>query len=233
MDMTWSAVSKIRFTVLLLMLFVISGCVKPAQEQGLPDLNRDLELEIRLTAADFSIIESYSEVVDASYASLLEKFTIPETVRLEFAGKDVGIPEISPGNAVGMGLTNGRSMVVYLFDIAHRPGYGEIVPLALSHYRVPSVDLDIVLILVCFQYDTEGSNVGIGVRSVNLEGVETSAPFAVALAPDELAGKFFYDEFINGGMEQAVAGREDWDQGYLMLTRLDEETIVSTYLPWY
>ena len=224
---------KILLMCLILMTVLVCGCPSSVDEHGLADLNMELELENRLTVADFSIIESDSDVVDESYSALMENVEIPVGIEVEFAGKDVGIPPISPDRAIGMQLTNGRSMVVYLFDDMQRPMYGEIRPLALSHYMIPSADLELVLLLVCFQYDTGESNVGIGVRSLNLEGTEMSAPFAVAVSPDELAGKFFYDGFIEGGDEQAVAGRDDWDQGFLLLTRLDDETVLSTYLPWY
>jgi len=214
-------------------IFMCLGCAKPSREHGLADLNKDLELEARLSAANFALVSSDAGAVAESHSILIKNHNIPDTVPLEFAGKDVTVPGISTDDAVGMHITNGRLMSVYMFDVPHRPGYGEIIPLALAHYVIPSTGLEFVLLLVCFQYDTEGSNLGIGVRSVSLDGVETSAPFAIALKPEELAGKFFYDDFVGSGEVQAVAGRDDWDQGFLLLTRLDEGTILSTYLPWY
>ena len=224
---------NIGIFVSVMAISICLGCAKPSREHGLKDLNRDLELEVRLSAANFELVSSDAGAVSESYSILTDNRNIPDTVPLEFAGKDVTVPAISTDNAVGMHMTNGRLMSVYMFDIPHRPGYGEIIPLALAHYAIPSNGLEFTLLLVCFQYDTEGSNLGIGVRSVSLDGVETSAPFAVALKPEELAGKFFYDDFIGSGEVQAVAGRDDWDQGFLLLTRLDDETILSTYLPWY
>ena len=151
----------LRITLLSVILIASLqyGCPSAEREQGLVDLNMELELENRLTVADFSIIESDADVVSESYSALMENIDIPRNLEVEFAGREVLIPSISPDDSIGMRLTNGRSMVVYLFDILNRPSFGEIMPLAIGHYTIPSADLEFVILLVCFQYDTNESNV--------------------------------------------------------------------------
>ena len=209
------------------------GCGREKQTQVLPEANRVMELEARLTSSEFSLLQSDREAVKESMQVLATSVVIPDLWQIDFASTEVKVPKLNPENAVGIKHTSGRISAVYLFDDVKMPGYGEFVPLALAHYLVPEPRLDVILLLVCFQSSPDGALTGIGVRSLDMEGVETSAPFALALDVSELQGKFFYDEFISGSAQQAVAGRASWDRGFLLLTRLSDFAVLSTYLPWY
>ena len=209
------------------------GCARRPVQSSLPEVNAKLELEARLSGANFSIVQSDLDAVQASWEALTQSTALPDPWPIQFAGTQVEIPPLDPGNAVGIDHTDGRRTVVYLFPDASKPPYGQFSPLAVAHYMIPEPKTDIVLLLVCFQSDSQRAMAGLGVRSLDPAGEETSAPFALAAGPSDLAGKFFYDEFIESSKREAVAARSEWDRGFLLLTRFDPDTILSTYLPWY
>jgi len=213
----------------------LTGCDRKPGNVGVSELEKTMQLKTRLEAADFRLVASDDEAVAKSWEALGEGSAIPQSWKLDFAGVEVAVPRIDPADAIGIAHTNGRITAVYPMPNPPMPKYGtgEIVPIAVAYYMIPEPRLDIILLLVCFQYDPKGSNQGIGVKSVNMEGVEVSAPFALALKPEELSGMFFYDEFISGSDVQRVAARKDWDQGFLLLTMLGADVILSTYVPWY
>jgi hypothetical protein len=232
---------RVAGTLSLLVLVAMSqaGCMHRVTEHTLPELNTGLELEARLEAVNFSIVESDLDAVAVSWSALEHGEDLPRSWPVEFAGTEVELPPIDPDEGVGIAHTDGRVTAVYPMPEPRLPAYGEVLPLAVAHYHIPDraqdargTGLDIVLLMVCFQADPSGSLAGIGVRSVGVDGVEISAPFAVALRPEQLRGKFFYDEFIAGGEKQQVAARPSWDRGFLLLTRPTEDVVLSTYLPW-
>ncbi len=213
----------------------MTGCDRKSGNVGVPELEKTMQLKTRLESADFQLVASDDEAVAKSWAALGEGSAIPQSWKLDFGGVEVSVPHIDPADAIGIAHTSGRITAVYPMRNPPLPKYGagEIVPIAVAHYMIPDPRLDIILLLVCFQSDPKGSNQGIGVKSVNTQGVEVSAPFALALKPEELSGMFFYDEFISGSDVQRVAARNDWDQGFLLLTLLGPDVILSTYVPWY
>ena len=223
-----------RLVPAAVLLFLIgSGCSPRPRPTTLEEANRELELETRLTGAAFSIVQSEPEAVMESYEALTGSAVIPEMWPLEFAGTSVEMPGIDPSTAIGIAGKSGRSMVVYPFPDVSMPEYGKIVPLAVAQYTIPEPEVQLVLLLICFQSDPEGSINGLSVRSVDTSGIETSAPFALATGPEELRGKFFYDEFLAGSEQQAVAANPGWDRGFMLLTRFTSDVILSTFLPWY
>jgi hypothetical protein len=220
--------------VLICVSFVcVTACGSKSSSKVLPQVDPKLELDKRLTGVDFSLLQSNRDAVDTSWNSLSHSTVIPENWPVNFAGSSVKVPKIDPSHAVGIKHADGRITAVYPFPDSKIPEYGKFQPLALAHYMVPETRLDIVLLLVCFQSDPENSLSGLAVRSLDLQGVETSVPFAIAAKADELRGKFFYDQFLAGSENQAVAGRAEWDRGFLLLTRFDANTVLSTYLTWY
>ena len=62
----------------------------------------------------------------------------------------------------------------------------------------------------------------------NLEGYDVLFPVA-----PKYEGKNLYDEFISSGAVQTVAGRNGWDRGFILFTKLSEDVILSTYNTWY
>jgi len=209
------------------------GCTRSAPEHDFPEIYTSLDLETRLTGVDFSLVESNGDAVAESWRTLDEGDAIPETWELDFSRSRISPPTVDPSGAIGLEHSNGRLSVIYPFPDLEVPQYGGIVPLAVAHYRIPENNLDIILLLVCFQADPDGSLAGIGVRSVDTVGYGLSAPFALALKPEDLAGKFFYDEFLEGSAMQRVAARSEWDQGIMLVSRLSQDVILSTYVPWY
>ena len=219
--------------IALIMLVLSASCAKRSQEHTWSELNLALELETRLREVDFSLVESDMGAVERSRGSLERSGMIPNPWPIRFAGEELPVSLVDALEATGITHENGRLTVIYPMPEPRVPGYGELVPIAIAHYFVPSPRLDIVLLLVCFQADPDGSLAGIGVRSVGTDGVEISAPFALALAPGELPEGFFYGEFMGSGKDQMVAARGTWDRGFLLISRLSEDAILSTYLPWY
>lgn len=219
--------------VAVCLLLSILGCSRSTGEHGWTDIDRAVELEARLSEADFSLLESDPEAVRLSWERLQESGELPRQWQLEFAGAALSVPPVDPEGAIGMFHSDGRLSVVYPFDDATLPSYGEIVPLAVAHYFVPETDVQVVLLLVCFQSDPKEGHAGIGVRSVAVDGREMSAPFALAVKPEELAGKFFYDQFFSMSEKHAVASRAEWNRGFLLITQLAPDAVLSTYLPWY
>ena len=219
--------------VLVTFALLLTGCSGSTGEHGWSDIDRAVELEARLAEADFSLVESNPEAVRVSWEKLKEEEALPEPWLLEFAGASVHVPQANSDTAVGIVHADGRLSVLYPFPDPAVPTYGEIFPLAIAHYMVPDAEVQVVLLLVCFQGDPQGGLAGVGVRSVSRHGRETGAPFALAVRPEELAGKFFYDEFGSMSQVHAVASRADWDRGVLLITRLAPDAVLSTYLPWY
>ena len=211
----------------------ISGCRQDTGELTISRLDMMMDFETRLTDANFVIVESDESAVSTSWDRLGSGSRIPSSWEVDFSGTEISVPPPNPETAFGITHNDGRITVVYPVGEALYPDYGEIIPLAVAHYIIPSKDLEIILLVVCFQADPEGSMAGIGARTVNPDGEDLSAPFAIAMSNEELSGKFFYDEFINGGKDQAVCERSGSNQSFLLLTRLSDETILSTYVPWY
>jgi len=212
---------------------LVSSCSGSQPTHSLPDIDESLALMTRLEAADFSLVTGNPDIVALSREYLAGEGILPNPWPVEFAGAELEIPDILSASAVGIPHTTGRTSVVYLFPEPGFPEYGELVPIAVAHYHIDEPEVNLVILLAAFQSDPGGSESGIGVRSVNTGGVEMSAPFALALKPEDLAGKFFYDEFMSGSETQRVAARKSWDQGILLLTRIRSDAVVSTYLPWY
>ncbi len=212
---------------------ILTACPGRTPEYNVSQLEETLQLETRLEASEFSLMQSNEEAVAISWEMLDEGDILPASWHLEFAGEDIAIWNIDPGHAVGIMHPNGRVTTVYPVTEPITLEFGEIEPVCVAHYYIPEPRLDIILLLVCFQSDPDGSNAGVGVKSINIDGIEISAPFALALRQEDLSGLFFYDEFISGAEGQRVAAREEWDQGFLLLTRIGPEAILSTYLPWY
>jgi len=224
---------QIVYLAAVTLLFIACGCNGDMKEHDFPEIYTSLDLETRLQGVDFSLVETNRDAVMRSWEELDEGRAVPETWELAFSGSSIALPPVDPEEAIGILHSNGRSSVIYPMPDPDVPEYGEIMPLAVAHYRIPQNDLDIVLLLVCFQADPDGSLEGIGVRSVDRDGTGLSAPFALALRPGDLEGKFFYDEFIAGTSEQGVAARVEWDQGIMLVSRLSKDVILSTYVPWY
>lgn len=214
-------------------LLIFCGCVEKDQESSISEVNRALELDKRLTSADFSIIKSEPEVVKIAMEMMTQSVVIPEQWRIEFAGQTLDLPDIEQTVAQGYKHDDGRMTIVYMFQGVKVPDYGKFIPLAIAQYIVPEKNLQIVLLLVCFQSDPEGGLSGISVRSLDISGVETAAPFALAANCEDLKGKFFYNEFLDSADEQRIAGRSGWNRGFLLLSKLSKEVILSTYLSWY
>ncbi len=220
--------------LLLLMLALLAASCNPSTGPvDNPVEDESLKLMTRLEMADFSLVTSDAEAVAVSLSVLSNDLQLPDPWSLEFSGGELSLPELDPGNAYGISHPNGRASVIYTFPASAVPTYEQIVPVAVAHYRIGEAGTDLILLLVAFQSDPGGSNTGVGVLSLNTDGLEMSAPFALALTHDELSGRFFYDDFLSGDSDTALAGRPEWDQGVLILTRLGEEVVLSTYLPWY
>jgi hypothetical protein len=220
------------FCVGILIVSAIS-CNRALAVHDLPELDQSLALMTRLESADFSLVTSNPEAVAISLSVFSSEIILPDSWPVEFAGIDVDVPPINPSTAIGISHTNGRDTVVYPMANPPAPKYGDLIPIVIAHYYIPEPRMDLVLLLLAFQSDPGESASGIGIRAVGPDGTEISAPFALALTPEDLSGRFFYDDFIAGTETQRVAAREAWDQGVLLLTRLGPETILSTYVAWY
>ena len=214
-------------------LMFLTGCRAESGEMTISRLDMMMDFETRLTEADFVLVESDTAAVAQSWEALESGGRIPATWEPDFAGIEVAVPSPDPLTAYGISHSDGRITVVYPVGEPEIPDYGEIIPLAVAHYIVPDKSLEIILLVLCLQADPEGSMMGVGARTVNPDGEDLSAPFAIAMSRDELQGKFFYDDFINGLESQAVCERSGSNQSFLLLTRLEEGTILSTYVPWY
>lgn len=217
--------------VILVLMFV--SCAEKTPTVSLDSLDKSMELSLRLEESEFSILDSEIPAVEYSYSVLNSGEDLSGTWYIEFAGKEVDVAAIDKGASWGLVYENQRRTAIYENDKFEVPAYGEIEPLAITHYIIPENEISVVLMLVCFQTDPTNDPRGLSVRSVDREGMETSAPFAVALNISELHGLMFYDEFIESGEKYAVAARKDWDRGCLLLTKISGETVLSTYLPWY
>jgi len=216
-----------------LVLLLISSCGGTGEEHSFSDLDAKLQLEARLQESEFDIITSSEQAVEMSWSIIGTEGIIPDTWHLDFSGSDITIPDISPESCTGILHPNGRVTAVYTFPDPQPPPYGELVPIAIAHYMVTEPELDILLLIVAFQADPDNNPAGIGVRTVDTDGYDLSAPFSIALDESELAGMFFYDEYIESDAVHSMAARTDWDRGFLLLTRLNDSIILSTYVPWY
>jgi hypothetical protein len=223
----------IIYIVLLCAGLAPISCTQKTDDKTLPKVDPKLELDQRLTGADFSLIQSDPGAVEVSRRALTQSTVLPEQWPIEFANTKVAVPSIDAARAVGIRHDDGRSTVVYLFPDVELPAYSKFEPLALAHYMIPAEGVNIVLLIVSFQSDSQGSLAGIAVRSLDPDGIETGVPFAIAAKSDELKGKFFYDQFLSGPDNQAIAGRPAWDRGFMLLTRYNPDTVLSTYLAWY
>ena len=215
---------------------LISCTGNRTDEHGTEGIDRvDLQERInrRLETLDFSLVESDAEVVLQSREILEANAGIPNHWSLRFAGKTVDVPSLDESTPVGVAHDAGRFTCVYLLPDARMPEYTELLPLAVAHYHIPEPQVDIVLLLVCFQADPKGELWGIGVRSVDIEGWDTSSPFAVAVKQDMLTEREIYNEFLPSDHSQAVGARSGWNQGFLLLTKLTDDVVLSSYLPWY
>jgi hypothetical protein len=219
--------------LLLLSIFVLPACGNKSGSKVLSQVDPKLELDKRLTGVNFSLIKSDRSAVDTSWDYISHSAVLPESWPVGFAGSSVQVPEPDKSSAFGIRHPDGRITAVFPFADVSVPEYGKFEPLAIANYCIPETDVRIILLLVCFQSDPGNSLSGLAVRSLDPQGVETSVPFALAVRSSELRGKFFYDEFIDGKENKAVAGRADWDRGFLLLTRLNADTVLSTYLTWY
>jgi hypothetical protein len=222
-----------QILLVLVLLFFSQACGSKQQQKELPQVDPKLELETRLKGVDFSIVQSDSDAVHRGREAIARSVALPEPWPIDFAGTQIHVPSIDSARPVGLDHSDGRFTVAYLFPDIKPPKYGEFAPLAIAQYIVPEGQLDIVVLIVCFQSDPQGSLSGLGVKTLDTSGWELSAPFALAVGSNELKGKFFYDEFLAGGDRQAIAGRPDWDRGFMLLTRLDDKSVLSTYAPWY
>ncbi len=218
---------------LIIGLVIAIGCQQDGQEREMPDFNKELELDARLEMSGFSLVHNDRDAVDASWTVLDGGNIIPDLLEVEFAGEGVRISKPDPSEAIGISHTNGRLSVVYPLDSSEFPTFGDLVPIAMAHYVIPENETDILLLMLSFQVDKDESNIGVGLKTINMEGKEMSAPFAVAMEPEKLSGKFFFDEFLAGDQTHDVAARNEWDQGILLITKLSGTSILSTYLPWY
>ena len=230
------------FGVLIILGLVMApACQRDAQVAPLPQMDTGLQLDQRLAGVNFSIVQSDLQAVRTGFERLNESTVLPEQWPIDFASTQVEIPDVNPltdggvdpSRAVGISHTDGRTTVVYLFPDISAPAYGQFCPLAVAQYVVPEVNMNLVFLLVCFQSDPNGAIEGLGARAIDPSGQEISAPFSLATSPGNLRGKFFYDEFISSSDRQAVAARSDWDRGFMLLSRLGPDIILSTYLPWY
>ncbi|MCX6646098.1 MAG: hypothetical protein NTY09_07060 [bacterium] len=226
--------SLYRISIILSMFVILScGCRHDNGEMTVSHLDMMMDFETRLTDANFVLVDSDNAAVSESWEKLESGARIPEKWGADFSGTEIAVPSCDPETAFGITHEDGRITVVYPVGQPGYPEYGNIIPLAVAHYLIPNKNLEILLLVVCFQSDPKGSMSGIGARTVNINGEDLSAPFAIAMSREELQGKFFYDDFINGGKVQAVCERSVSDQSFLLLTRLNEGTILSTYVPWY
>ncbi len=189
-------------------------------------------LDRRLNRMDFSLVEDDPEASELSREILDNEIDIPNQWPKQFAGDRVAVQSPEQMRTLGILHDDGRSTCVYLLPEPRLPAYGELVPLAIAHYHIPDPNLDIVLLLVCFQSDPQEKLSGIGVRSIDPEGREVSTPFAVALKPEYLAGRELYDEFLSGEEVQAVGAHTGWSRGFLLLSRVAPDVILSAYLHW-
>jgi len=212
-------------------LILAAACSTGSRDVSFEELDRTLELKSRLDESNFEILKSDPFAVEASFRILSSENSVPSTWHVDFAGTDIDLSELKPEDGMGISHASGRISSVYAFSEFIAPKYGQFAPVAVAHYVIPENGLDIVLLIVCFQTDPDENPSGLSVRS--LDGIETSAPFAVAIDTSELKGLYFYDEYIDSGEKFSIAGRPDWDRGVLLLTRLDEDTVLSIYLPWY
>lgn len=219
--------------ILAICCVLVSGCDHAPREMTISRLDVLMDFETRLSEANFILVESDSSAVTRSWETLEMGGRIPETWFIGFVGNQVTIPSPDPVTAYGISHSDGRTTVVYPLGEPHYPEYGEILPLAVAHYIVPQGDFDIILLVICYQADPKGSMLGIGARTISPDGEDLSAPFAIAMNPGELQGKFFYDDFLDSGEAQAICERFESNQCFLLLTRLNDDSILSTYVPWY
>lgn len=219
--------------ILAICCVLVSGCDHAPREMTISRLDVLMDFETRLSEANFILVESDTNAVTRSWEALEMGGRIPETWFVGFAGNQVTIPSPDPATAYGISHSDGRTTVVYLLGEPYYPEYGDFIPLAVAHYIVPQGDFDIILLVICYQTDPKGSMLGIGARTINPDGEDLSAPFAIAMNLDELLGKFFYDDFLESGEAQAVCERFESNQSFLLLTRLNDDSILSTYVPWY
>jgi hypothetical protein len=219
----------------ILSMFVIfsCGCRHDNGEMTVSRLDMMMDFETRLNDANFVLVNSDNSAVNASWGMLESGARIPQQWSVDFSGTEITVPSPDPETAFGITHEDGRITVVYPVGQQGYPEYGNIIPLAVAHYLIPNKNLEIILLIVCFQSDSKGSMAGIGSRTVGINGEDLSAPFAIAMSREELQGKFFYDDFLDGGRVQAVCERSGSDQSFLLLTKLNEGTILSTYVPWY
>jgi hypothetical protein len=214
-------------------LMQVTACPSGNGHVGNPVEDESLGLMTRLESVDFDLVSSDPEAVAVSWEALEQGQVLPDPWPLELSGGSESIPPPDPDQAFGITHSNGRRSVIYMLPGISDPSYEQIVPLAVAHYYIPEPRQDIILLLTAFQTDPSESLQGIGVISVNTDGLEMSAPFALALKPEDLSGRFFYDEFVSGDSATGLAGRPEWDQGVLLLVRLREDAVLSVYLPWY
>lgn len=219
---------------LLACIQVIAGysCSRQPENYNWEEINSVLDLETRLEDSSLEITEADPDAILMS-RELISGMDLPSEWPIQFASREVQVPDIDFESGLGIVHTDSHITVVYPFEDFIMPGYSQFRPLGIAHYIIPSNDLDILVLLVCFQTDPDGSPEGLMLRSLDIEGRETSAPFAVTLPSGELAGRFFYDEFIESGRKFSLAANSGWSRGFLLLTRLDGDFILSTYLPWY
>jgi hypothetical protein len=196
-------------------------------------MDTGLQLDQRLSVVNFSLVQNDPDAVEMSYNAISQSIVLPESWPVQFANIEVSVPQIDPSNAIGITHIDGRRTVVYLFPDVQVPVFGQFIPLGIANYMIPEADLNLIFLIVCFQADPDGNISGIGARCIDISGKDISAPFALVTTSAQLSGKFFYDQFLASDAQQAVAGRQDWDRGFVLISRLAPDVILSTYIPWY